>query len=1136
MKKILSLFLIIILIIQLCCIATVFANAVTDGFDDAASWSVNIPEIYQNGGESYAHLKHTSALKAFTQYKFTPPANDIDGKFVVEMKVKNPSASMSLITVYLKNMSTSAVQMRSQYTSLNDGYSWRNLKTDKPISRIKTDAIAEKPDFSYGWDTIYMAFDTAGGVVDVYFNGSGVKYTGETDQNAGGLNYITFSVRKDMATEADAGMFIDYVSVYPYEDTFTPPECVKSTKFTDEDFEKYEPGDNAFKGFIGYGPSTADYYAMVEYDPENSENKCIKLENTSASTKNIAADLGCENLHFEFKAYMPDNVYAQFPKFRSGSKDVIYGSVDVNGKYNISGGGSVEFDRNGWNSFEFDFDGKNAYININDNDTIVVACDAQKIDCALFGLWDNMAPIYIDDILIYENNGQPVIRASKKSGTVKYGDKIYLESNNSGAEIYYTLDGSDPDTSSFLYTEDGIAITDNDVVIKAYGVNGDIAGRIFTFGKYSLESEDGIIFIPVNFEDNASSLDADFSFINTQSDTKNICIILGMYDKDGVLIDSVYEENFSLESGRNSKTLSLSYPKGANSGDITFKAYIWSDMESYAPKTAAAVFKNGSVSYEDAPICEYGEYPSMPSVGQYKINNEEKTVTLIGSMENTVKNQDITFAVFDKNQRLIVLEQTYVNAEKEFIINAKFDASKTSGGALGAYVGSRQNTSAVFLDNGYYVDDLENASLTLLLNSEETSASLIERMKNYSSLNIIPIDFENNAEYLKNKDIAERILFCSRNEEKFKSLSGAAKAFEKACASANVINGADKKYYENILNGISALDYALEENYKISDIENFDIYNQAFGYLLSKEDLLLLTNRKIEKLYKISYALCTLNTAQRSEVTGIIEKYNNEIFNLDMSGDYKEVSAYEVAKALYDKNFKTAKEVKTAFDNRVEYLINNPPSQGGSSSGGSSSGGSSNRVTVNTPVNIVPDTAGDIKPIFNDVNKDHWAFEYVEKLCGEKIISGYGDNTFNPDGSVTRAELLKMTVSAFNLNSTDGKADFKDVSESDWFAPFIAAAAKSGLALGFDGYIKPYDSITREDAALIIARAKGYEMPDVSKTSFADDNNISDYAKSAVEYLAKTGIINGYDGNMFMPLKSITRAEAAKILCSALGL
>ena len=1134
MKKIISLFVTAVLTFQLCCIATVFADSVTDDFDNADSWSVNIPEIYENGGESYAHLKHTSAMKAFTQYKFTPPSNSAEGKFVVEARVKNPSASMSLMTVYLKNVSTSAVQLRSQYTSLNDGYMWRNLKGDKPVSKIKTDIIPERPDFTTGWDTIYMVFDTENGTADVYFNGPNVKYTSAIDTNSGGLDCITFSVRKDLATEADAGMFLDYVSIYPYEDTFTPPDLGLNEKFIDEDFERYDIGDNAFKGFIGYGPSNTDYRARVVTDPANPENKCLMLENLTATTKNIASDLGYENLHYEFKAYMPDNVYAQFPKFRSASKDVVFGSTDTLGKYNVNGGGSAPFDRNGWNDFEFDFDGANANIKIN-GEKITVPCEAGKIDCVLFGLWENTAPIYIDDLLVYENDGQPVIRADKKGGTVKYGDKIYLNSNVSGADIYYTLDGTEPDETSNLYDGNGIAITDNDVVIKAYGVNGGVSGRVFTFGSYTLEAEDGVIFIPVNFSESASSLDAEFSFINTEG-SKNVCVILGMYGKDGTLLGSAYEENLLLENGRTSKTLTVEFHENTSADGLVFKAYVWSDMISFAPCTSAVIYENGTVSYESAPSFEYDGFASVPIVTRYRINNEEKTIALEGNMQSVVKNQDITFAVFDKNQNLIALEQKYVNSDKEFSLNAKFDASDTAGGALKAYVGARKNTTAVYLDSGYYVDDAENKNLTAQLNAETSSTALIERMKEYSRLNIIGIDFENHKLYNENKADSERILLCSKNKENFKSLSDAEDAFEKACASAKVINSADKKYFDEILNNTDVLNYASEENYKISDIENFDKYNEEFDYLLSKEDLTLFTNQKAEKIYKTTYAICSINSAEKSEITDIAEKYNDDVFGLDLEGDYAKVSAYEVAKALYEKNFKTPDEVKTAFDKRVEYLVNNISESDTGRSPSSGGGGSSNKVKVNTPTNIVPGQNGGNEQIFDDVGKNHWAFDYISELYGKKIISGYGNGTFNPDGTVTRAEFLKMTASAFDLKQTGDEISFKDVSQNDWFADFIITAVQNGLALGFDGYIRPNDSITRQETAVIIARALNKNMSEFSETSFADNGEISDYAKSAVGYLAEKGIIKGYDGNMFVPFKNLTRAEAAKILCTALGL
>ncbi|UKI36509.1 MAG: chitobiase/beta-hexosaminidase C-terminal domain-containing protein [Clostridiales bacterium] len=156
------------------------------------------------------------------------------------------------------------------------------------------------------------------------------------------------------------------------------------------------------------------------------------------------------------------------------------------------------------------FDGANANIKINGEKSRFRVRQA-KIDCVLFGLWGKTPRRFTLTICSFtKNDGQPVIRADKKGGTVKYGDKIYLNSNVSGADIYYTLDGTEPDETSNLYDGNGIAITDNDVVIKAYGVNGGVSGRVFTFGSYTLEAEDGVIFHSVNFSESASSLDAEF--------------------------------------------------------------------------------------------------------------------------------------------------------------------------------------------------------------------------------------------------------------------------------------------------------------------------------------------------------------------------------------------------------------------------------------------------------------------------------------------------------------------------------------------------------------------------------------------------------------------------------------------------
>ena len=63
-----------------------------------------------------------------------------------------------------------------------------------------------------------------------------------------------------------------------------------------------------------------------------------------------------------------------------------------------------------------------------------------------------------------------------------------------------------------------------------------------------------------------------------------------------------------------------------------------------------------------------------------------------------------------------------------------------------------------------------------------------------------------------------------------------------------------------------------------------------------------------------------------------------------------------------------------------------------------------------------------------------------------------------------------------------------------------------------------------------------YVFADSAKKTFADENEISDYAKEAVNALYNNGLINGIDGSRFAPANHATRAEAAKIIYNLLNM
>ena len=89
--------------------------------------------------------------------------------------------------------------------------------------------------------------------------------------------------------------------------------------------------------------------------------------------------------------------------------------------------------------------------------------------------------------------------------------------------------------------------------------------------------------------------------------------------------------------------------------------------------------------------------------------------------------------------------------------------------------------------------------------------------------------------------------------------------------------------------------------------------------------------------------------------------------------------------------------------------------------------------------------------------------------------------------------------------------------------------------MGSDGFFRPNDNITREDAALIVYRwLSRKDEKFLTKKYFSDRGSISEYARDYVNALAGAGILNGNENGEFKPQNSITRAEAAQLIYSAL--
>ena len=189
----------------------------------------------------------------------------------------------------------------------------------------------------------------------------------------------------------------------------------------------------------------------------------------------------------------------------------------------------------------------------------------------------------------------------------------------------------------------------------------------------------------------------------------------------------------------------------------------------------------------------------------------------------------------------------------------------------------------------------------------------------------------------------------------------------------------------------------------------------------------------------------------------------------------------------------------------------------------------------NPDPNPEPGPEPDEKDHFKDLGGYDWAKDAINSLADQGIIKGTGPETFSPGKNITRADFAILLVRAFSLSGS-GSDQFIDVKAEAYYAHELAIAKENGIVNGIGGNrFNPEGQITREDMMLMLVRALtklGFEFEAASAdtlTQFTDAAQISDYAKEAVATLAATQIIAGENGRI-NPKGNATRAEVAVTL------
>ena len=168
---------------------------------------------------------------------------------------------------------------------------------------------------------------------------------------------------------------------------------------------------------------------------------------------------------------------------------------------------------------------------------------------------------------------------------------------------------------------------------------------------------------------------------------------------------------------------------------------------------------------------------------------------------------------------------------------------------------------------------------------------------------------------------------------------------------------------------------------------------------------------------------------------------------------------------------------------------------------------------------------------FKDVKAGAWYEDSVKYVYENKLMLGTTDDTFTPDGTMTRAMFATVLYRMAGSPSVEGlSVSFKDVPEGYWAYDAIAWALNKGVVNGFSAdEFKPKQAITREQLVAMLYRYSG--NPEVSgELSFTDAAAVCDWAVNPILWACQNKVVQGYTDGSFAPDKTASRAEMAAII------
>ncbi|WP_134703725.1 S-layer homology domain-containing protein [Ammoniphilus sp. YIM 78166] len=164
--------------------------------------------------------------------------------------------------------------------------------------------------------------------------------------------------------------------------------------------------------------------------------------------------------------------------------------------------------------------------------------------------------------------------------------------------------------------------------------------------------------------------------------------------------------------------------------------------------------------------------------------------------------------------------------------------------------------------------------------------------------------------------------------------------------------------------------------------------------------------------------------------------------------------------------------------------------------------------------------------------QDSYAKDAILELASKGILAGVGDGRFNPSGNISRQDFAIILAKALNLDVSAPPVaqTFKDIPTDHYAYAYVEAATKAGIISGMgNGQFGVASPLTREQIAVLFVRAVGVDPSGYGeKLTFADSASVSSWAKDAVGFALEAGLVSP-SGNGFNPRGLAERQQVALV-------